>query len=100
MTAENTQASLADPVARMPRGVRLHQDRVRGVPVLLGPERVLMLDEIGWAILSEVGDGLRLSALADRLAERFGAPRDEVAGDVRAFLNDLQAQRLVDYGDA
>ena len=100
MTAADARATLADPVARMPRGVRLHHDRVRGVPVLLGPERVLMLDEIGQAILSEIGEGLRLSVLADRLAERYGAPRDEVAGDVRAFLDDLQAQRLVDYADA
>ena len=100
MTDAATQARTADPLVRMPRGVRLHQDRVRGVPVLLGPERVLMLDEIGWAILSELGDGLRLSDLIDRLASRFNAPRDEIAGDVRDFLDDLQAQRLVDYGDA
>ncbi len=36
----------------LPRGVRLHDDRVRGVPVLLGPERAVILDAIGQAILS------------------------------------------------
>lgn len=89
-----------DPVVRMPRGVRLHHDRVRGLPVLLGPERALMLDEIGQAILSELGNGTRLSALIDRLAERYAAPREEIAGDVRAFLDDLQGQRLLDYANA
>ena len=89
-----------DPIVRMPRGVRLHHDRVRGLPVLLGPERALMLDGIGHAILSELDGGPRLSALIDRLAERYAAPRDEIAGDVRAFLDDLQGQRLLDYADA
>ena len=89
-----------DPVVRLPRGVRLHEDRIRGVTVLLGPERVLMLDQTGHAILSELDDELRLSVLIDRLATRYKAPRNEIAGDVRDFLDDLQAQRLVDYADA
>ena len=95
-----TQDHVTNPFVRMPRGVRLHHDRVRGLPVLLGPERALMLDEIGQAILTELGEGLRLSDLIDRLAERYAAPRDEIAGDVRAFLDDLQVQRLLDYADA
>ena len=36
----------------LPRGVRLHDDRVRGTKVLLGPETALMLDEIGAAIIA------------------------------------------------
>lgn len=90
----------SDPFVRLPRGVRLHHDRVRDTPVLLGPERALMLDEIGLAILTEIDTGLRMSTLIDSLAERYDAPRDEIAGDVRAFLQDLQVQRLVDYADA
>lgn len=89
----------ADPLPRLPRGVRLHDDRVRGVPVLLGPERALILDGIGAAILAEVDGQARLGQIVDRLAARFAAPRDEIAGDVAAFLDDLQAQRLVDYAD-
>ncbi len=90
----------ATAVIRLPRGVRLHHDRVRGVPVLLGPERALMLDEIGQAILSELGEGLTMDDLIDRLAARYDAPRDEIAADVTDFLDDLHAQRLVDYSDA
>ncbi|WP_245243265.1 pyrroloquinoline quinone biosynthesis peptide chaperone PqqD [Pararhodobacter sp. SW119] len=100
MTPARADAVFADPLIRMPRGVRLHQDRVRGLPALLGPERALMLDEIGLAILSELGEGVRLSVLIDRLAARYDAPRDEIAGDVRAFLDVMQVQRLVDYADA
>lgn len=90
----------SDPFVRLPRGVRLHHDRVRDLPVLLGPERALMLDEIGLAILTEIDSGLQMSVLIDRLAARYTAPRDEIAGDVIAFLEDLQVQRLVDYADA
>lgn len=86
-----------DPVVRLPRGVRLHHDRVRNLPVLLGPERVLMLDDIGLAILTELDDAPHLSALMARLAARYDAPAAEIAGDVRAFLDDLQVKRLVDF---
>ncbi len=86
-----------DPIIRLPRGVRLHHDRVRNLPVLLGPERALMLDDIGLAILSELHDTPRLSSLITRLAARYDAPATEITTDVRAFLDDLQVQRLVDY---
>ena len=36
----------------LPRGVRLHWDVVRSALVLLAPERALMLDAVGHAILS------------------------------------------------
>jgi pyrroloquinoline quinone biosynthesis protein D len=91
--------SALDPIVRLPRGVRLHQDKVRGIPVLLGPERALMLDGIGWAILSELEEALRFSALVERLASRYDAPREQIESDVRSFLDDLQIQRLVDYCD-
>lgn len=89
---------MSDPVVSLPRGVRLHDDRVRGVPVLLGPERALILDDIGAAILGEVDGVRRIGVIADRLAARFAAPRDEILGDVREFLDGLHAQRLADYG--
>ncbi len=84
-------------VPHLPRGVRLHADRVRGMVFLLGPERALVLDDIGAAILEEL-DGLRsIDAITDTLAIRYAAPRAEIAVDVREFLDDLQAQRLLDY---
>ena len=83
----------------LPRGVRTHFDRVRGVPVLLGPERVLMLDEIGQAVLDKV-DGTRpVDQIAAELAEAYGAPLDQVRGDVIEYLDDLAAKRLLDRAD-
>ena len=86
-----------DPVPLLPRGTRLHHDRVRGTMVLLVPERALLLDEIGSAILGEVDGRLSLGAISAHLAERYGAPEADVASDVRDFLGGLVAQRLVDY---
>ncbi|AOF93397.1 pyrroloquinoline quinone biosynthesis peptide chaperone PqqD [Sinorhizobium sp. RAC02] len=87
----------ADPVPLLPRGTRLHHDRVRDTMVLLVPERTLLLDEIGTAILQEVDGRSTLAAISNRLAERYGAPPEDVANDVRGFLDGLVAQRLVDY---
>lgn len=86
-----------NPVPVMPRGTRLHDDRVRGCMVLLAPERALILDDIGTAILTELDGVSPLSAIVTRLAAKYDAPEAEIAGDVRAFLDDLAAQRLVDY---
>ncbi|MFB2550505.1 pyrroloquinoline quinone biosynthesis peptide chaperone PqqD [Ensifer soli] len=86
-----------DPVPVLPRGTRLHHDRVRDAMVLLAPERALMLDEIGTAILAEVDGVSTLSEISTRLAARYGAPEEEVAGDVRAFLDGFAVKRLVDY---
>lgn len=81
---------------RLPRGVRVHRDRVRGVWVLLAPERVLRLDDIGLAILREVDGEATLAEIAARLAARYGAPEAQVAKDAGAFLDGLRARRMLD----
>ncbi len=84
----------------LPRGVRLHDDRVRGVSVLLGPERAVILDAIGQAILNEV-DGVRTTEyIVFNLAAKYSAPAQEIAADVMVFLADLQSQRLLDDANA
>ncbi|MGA9434729.1 MAG: pyrroloquinoline quinone biosynthesis peptide chaperone PqqD [Roseobacter sp.] len=80
----------------LPRGVRRHFDKVRGVPVLLGPERVLMLDEIGCAILDQVDGVSTLDEISSRLAEIYAAPKDDISTDVAAFLTDLGNKKLLD----
>lgn len=80
----------------LPRGVRLHHDRVRKVDVLLGPERTLMLDGIGHTILSELDGQRSMETISKDLAARFGAPVDQVSRDVETFLTDLADKRLVD----
>ena len=81
---------------RLPRGVRLHQDRVRETPVLLGPEVALILDPIGEAVLAEVDGARDIATIAQLLADRYGAPYETVAADVAEFLEGLAARRLVD----
>ena len=79
-----------------PPGVRLHWDAVRRMHVLLAPERALMLDEVGHAILSRVDGVTGLAALVAGLAAEFSASIDEVAPDVAEFLQGLARERLVD----
>lgn len=84
-----------DDVPYLPRGVRLADDRVRGIRVLQAPERAMQLDAIGDAILSEL-DGVRSMATIIRdLAARYAAPEDQIAGDVRDFLSGLIERRMV-----
>jgi pyrroloquinoline quinone biosynthesis protein D len=80
----------------LPRGVRLHEDRVRGGWVLLAPERALSLDPVGHAVLSEVDGRRDLDAIAATLAARYGAPLEDVTRDCADFLRGLVARRIVD----
>ena len=84
----------------LPRGVRRHFDRVRGRNVLLGPERALMLDETGHAILTEIDGARSIDEIARDLAARYNAPADAIAADIVEFLSDLADKRLMDYADA
>jgi pyrroloquinoline quinone biosynthesis protein D len=81
---------------RLPPGVRLHWDAVRGSHVLLAPERVLMLDAVGHAILSRVDGQTATAALVAGLAAEFDAPAEEIGADVADFLDGLARERLVD----
>lgn len=86
-------------IPRLPRGVRVHWDKVRETYVLLGPERALMLDPIATEILKRVDGEASEAAICADLAETFGAPLDQVSGDVRTFLGDLADKRLLDARD-
>ncbi|MGB8839937.1 MAG: pyrroloquinoline quinone biosynthesis peptide chaperone PqqD [Aliidongia sp.] len=82
-------------VPTLARGVKFRFDEVRGSWVLLAPERLFVPDEPAVAILKLV-DGVRtLGAIIDDLTARFDAPRDLIAGDVRAMLSDLAAKGAI-----
>ncbi len=87
----------ADRVPILPRGVRCQFDKIRKSNVLLGPERVLMLDGTGHAILSAVDGTRSLDAIATHLADLYAAPKQAILDDVIEFLDDLAGQKLVDY---
>ncbi len=70
-------------------GVKFRFDTVRAAWIVLAPERLFLPDEQAVAIL-ELVDGTRtLGAIIDALAARFDAPREVIAGDVVAMLQDL-----------
>ena len=86
---------MQDDVPYLPRGVRIHFDAVRNVDVLLGPERVLVLDQVGEAVMGQLDGVARLSDIAQALTQIYAAPLDVIAPDVTAFVEDLRDRGLI-----
>lgn len=84
-----------EDIPYLPRGVRLEDDRLRGIRVLQAPERAMQLDAIGDAILSELDGRRSMAEIIHDLAARYNAPEDQIAGDVRDFLTGLIERRMV-----
>jgi coenzyme PQQ biosynthesis protein PqqD len=81
---------------RLPRGVKLRHDEVRGRWTLLAPERIFEVDDTAAAVL-ELCDGERdLAAIVAELASRYNAPPAVIEKDVVAMLGDLQAKRVLE----
>lgn len=81
---------------RLPRGVRLHHDAVRGGWTILAPERVLETDAVGAEILKRCDGARTLAEIVDDLAASFDADRADIARDVEAFLSDLAGKRMLE----
>jgi len=82
-----TVSEASKPV--LPRHARLKFDETRKVWVILAPERVLAPDETAVEVL-KLCDGVRsVSEMADQLAQKYAAPREAIAADVIAMLQDL-----------
>lgn len=89
-----------DRVPFLPRGVRRHYDTVRGRNVLLGPERALMLDDTGHAILAELDGTRSIQDIAAHLAALYNAPESAIAADIAEFVDGLADKRLVEFCDS
>ncbi|MAM56079.1 MAG: pyrroloquinoline quinone biosynthesis peptide chaperone PqqD [Salinicola sp.] len=83
-------------VVKIPRGVRLREDKARGGWVLLAPERVFQLDPIAQQVLTRVDGERDIAAIVDDLAETFAAPRERILVDVRAMLADLITKNVLE----
>ena len=79
---------------RLRRGVRLIVDRPSGRPILLGPERALLLEGPAHAIVALLDGRRTLDEIVDALAAR--APRALVRADVAAFLARLAERRMIE----
>lgn len=86
-----------DAIPVFPRGVRLHEDKVRGRWVLLAPERTIDLDPIGLAILNEVDGTCRFADLIGVLAEKYQAPAEQIESDVTEFLTGLADRCFLEF---
>jgi pyrroloquinoline quinone biosynthesis protein D len=84
-----------DAVPALPRGVKLRFDKTRDAWVLLAPERLLMPDEIAIEILKRCDGQASVATMVGELAEAFGAGREEVAADVKTFLQDLADKGMI-----
>jgi pyrroloquinoline quinone biosynthesis protein D len=73
----------------LPRHAKLKFDETRQRWVILAPERVLAPDDIAVEVL-QLCDGVRsVETMIDQLAEKYTAPREAIATDVVAMLQDL-----------
>lgn len=87
-----TLALAPDDRPYLPRGVRLHDDTIRGSTVLLAPEKAVELDQIGLAILRRVDGEQTFAGIIAELAETYNAPADQIEQDVQRFLSGLRAR--------
>jgi pyrroloquinoline quinone biosynthesis protein D len=73
----------------------LRHDARRQCWVLLGPERVVVLDDTAHAILQRLDGRATIDAIAAGLARDYDAPAGVIAADIRELLADLAKQGLV-----
>lgn len=86
----------ADSRPRLPRGVRLKHDAVRGEWLLLAPERVVKANPIAVAVLEKCDGARTLGEIVDELARVYKADRSVIERDVTKLVADLAARRMVD----
>ena len=74
---------------RFPNHVKFRHDETRGRWVVLAPERLLLPDELAVEILKLIDGQRTVAVVIDYLVRRFEAPREVIAADVTALLQDL-----------
>jgi pyrroloquinoline quinone biosynthesis protein D len=87
--------SIGAAIPSFRRGVKFRFDAVRQNWVLLAPEKLFMPDEIAVEILKLIDGQRSIDTIVDDLAARFEAPRDLIATDVAAALQDLSVRGAV-----
>jgi pyrroloquinoline quinone biosynthesis protein D len=75
--------------------VRLQHDDARDRWVLQAPERVLVLDDTGKAIVDCFDGKTGLGEIIDALVAEYDAPREVIEHDVRAVVGLLEEKRFL-----
>ncbi len=92
----NTRMIVSESVKpRFASHVRFKFDRRREQWVVLAPERLLLPDETSVEILQRCTGEATLAAIIEQLSFEFDAPRDEIAGDVLALVQDLTEKGIL-----
>ncbi len=80
----------------LPRGVRVHDCKIRKGWYLLAPERSVRMDQVAAAILSATDGERNFDGIVEKLATDFNAPREKIEQDARKFLVDLMHKRMLE----
>jgi coenzyme PQQ biosynthesis protein PqqD len=83
-----------ESIPALRRGIRRKFDATRNAHVLLGPERVIVLDDIAAAITELVDAKNSVARISGLLAERFSEDAAMVETDVTEFIRDLVEKGL------
>jgi pyrroloquinoline quinone biosynthesis protein D len=82
-------------VLRFAPHARFRFDGVRQAWVVLLPERLLLPDEQAVAVLRLVDGGRDADAIVEALSRQYDAPREAIAADVLAMLQDLVDKKVL-----
>jgi pyrroloquinoline quinone biosynthesis protein D len=96
MSAPSGSGIDLDAVVQLPTGVRLKKDEARDRHVLLAPERALVMDVIGVAILGEIDGVKTIRQMIGSLAQTYAADPEVIGKDVASFLAELADRRMLE----
>jgi pyrroloquinoline quinone biosynthesis protein D len=85
----------AASIPRLPRYIKLRHDSARDRWVIQAPERVFSPDPIAVEVLKLCDGGRTVEDIADALAQRYNAPKEEILADITAMLQDLADKGVV-----
>jgi pyrroloquinoline quinone biosynthesis protein D len=70
-------------------------DDLSGIAVDLDSEQAHALNPVGVAVLERCDGTLTVGEIVDEVCDIFDAPREQIGADVRAFLADIAARRMI-----
>lgn len=80
---------------RLPRHIKLREDKTRGIWTILAPERVFTPDPIAVAVL-QLCDGTRdITQISADLARAYEADAGQIMSDILPMLQDLADKGVV-----
>lgn len=96
-TSLRRERTLIEPSSKpgLPRHIKLRHDPGRGRWHVLAPERVFEPDPIAVEILKLCDGATSVDAIADRMANDYNAPKDEILKDIISMLQELADKGVV-----